>query len=68
MVDILNLSWRRCFILALQPDNALIADSNPELINMYRQVADHVDDVIIQLNKYQNTSEMFYAVRELIKF
>ncbi|MEA4998762.1 MAG: Dam family site-specific DNA-(adenine-N6)-methyltransferase [Candidatus Limiplasma sp.] len=50
---------------ALQPDNALIADSNPELINMYRQVADHVDDVIIHLNKYQNTSEMFYAVREL---
>ena len=50
---------------ALQPNNALIADSNPELINMYRQVADHVDDVIIHLSKYQNTSEMFYAVREL---
>ena len=27
---------------ALQPENAVIADSNPELINMYRQVADHV--------------------------
>ena len=23
---------------ALQPENAIIADSNPELINMYRQV------------------------------
>ena len=36
---------------ALQPENAVIADSNPELINMYRQVADHVDDVISYLEK-----------------
>lgn len=50
---------------ALQPENAVIADSNPELINMYRQVADHVDDVINCLKKYENTSEMFYAVRSL---
>lgn len=50
---------------ALQPENAVIADSNPELINMYCQLADHVDDVITYLEKYQNTSEMFYAVRSL---
>ena len=50
---------------ALQPENAVIADSNPELINMYRQVADHVDDVIKYLKTYENTSEMFYAVRSL---
>ena len=50
---------------ALQPENAVIADSNPELINMYRQVADHVDEVINYLRKYENTSEMFYAVRSL---
>ena len=50
---------------ALQPENAVIADSNPELINMYRQVADHVDDVISYLEKYQNTSEMFYSVHSL---
>ena len=50
---------------ALQPENAVIADSNPELINMYRQVADHVDNVISYLEKYQNTSEMFYSVRSL---
>ncbi len=49
---------------ALQPDQAIIADSNPELINMYRQVASNVDDVIAQLLKYENTPEMFYAVRE----
>lgn len=49
---------------ALQPENAIIADSNPELINMYRQVATNVDEVICYLKKYDNTSEMFYAVRE----
>lgn len=48
---------------ALQPERAVIADSNPELINLYRQVADHVDDVICKLKKYENTQEMFYAVR-----
>ncbi|MCQ2446417.1 MAG: DNA adenine methylase, partial [Clostridia bacterium] len=50
---------------ALHPGNAIIADSNPELINMYHQVADHVDDVIAYLKKYENTSDAFYAVRSL---
>lgn len=50
---------------ALKPDNAIISDSNPELINMYVQVANHVDDVIEYLQKYKNTSEMFYEVRSL---
>lgn len=48
---------------ALQPENAVIADSNPELVNMYREVADHVDSVIEFLRKYENSSEMFYDVR-----
>lgn len=48
---------------ALQPENAIIADSNPEIINMYREVADHVDDVIKYLEQYENTSDMFYTVR-----
>lgn len=48
---------------ALQPEQAVIADSNPELINLYRQVANHVDDVVCQLKKYENTQEMFYTVR-----
>ena len=49
---------------ALQPENAIIADSNPELINMYREVAANVEEVIQYLKKYENTSEMFYTVRE----
>lgn len=50
---------------SLRPENSVIADSNPELINMYRQVADHLDEVISYLEKYENTSEMFYSVRSL---
>lgn len=48
---------------ALQPEHAIIADSNPELINVYRQVSDHAEDVIRHLEQYENTREMFYAVR-----
>ena len=50
---------------ALSPDKAIIADSNPELINMYRQVADNVEAVISHLKKYKNTKEDFYEVRSL---
>lgn len=50
---------------ALQPEQAVISDSNPELINLYRQIADHVDEVILFLSKYENNSKMFYELREL---
>lgn len=51
------------FFFALQPDNAVIADSNPELINLYRQVADNVEEVIQYLRECRNTEEQFYAIR-----
>ena len=50
---------------ALNPNDAIIADSNPELINMYTQVADNVNKVIEYLKQYENTQEMFYEVRAL---
>lgn len=50
---------------ALDPKQAIIADSNPELMNMYREVASHVDDVIGYLHQYKNTKEDFYSVRKL---
>lgn len=50
---------------SLNPDNAILADSNPELINMYLQVANNLDEVISYLQKYVNTSEVFYNVRSL---
>lgn len=50
---------------ALAPERAVIADSNPELINTYQQVADHVEEVIRYLRQYKNTEEDFYTVRAL---
>ena len=50
---------------ALCPDKAVIADSNPELINAYRQVADHVEEVITLLSSYENSEEFFYRMRDL---
>lgn len=50
---------------SLSPEQGVIADSNPELVNLYRAVADDVDAVIEALGKHVNTSEHFYEVRAL---
>jgi len=50
---------------AVRPENGIIADSNPELVNLYRSVATDVNGVIAQLRSYENTEEVFYAVRSL---
>lgn len=42
---------------------SIIADSNPELINMYKQVAANCGQVIDILKTYKNDEEQFYAVR-----
>lgn len=46
-----------------RPKQAVISDSNPELINLYRMVASDVEGVIRFLSTYQNTEEAFYNVR-----
>ena len=48
---------------ALRPERAIISDSNPELINVYRQVADDVEDVIEALGDFENEESFFYRVR-----
>lgn len=50
---------------ALHPEQAVIADSNPELVNMYQEIANHVEDVIECLHRYENTKEDFYRIRSL---
>lgn len=47
----------------LHPNQGVIADSNPELINLYRAVADDVDSVIDELAKHVNLPAHFYEVR-----
>jgi len=49
---------------SLMPENAVIADSNPELINLYNAISNDVGAVIKHLSKYKNTEECFYATRD----
>ena len=48
---------------ALRPTNAIISDSNPELINLYRQIAADVEEVIKALGEFVNEESLFYKVR-----
>lgn len=48
---------------ALQPEQAVISDSNPELINLYLSLRDDVDRVIEHLRTHENTKEHFLKVR-----
>ncbi len=48
---------------AVKPSAAVIADSNPELVNLYQSVASNVDKVITYLAKHKNTEKEFYNVR-----
>ncbi len=49
---------------ALQPENALISDSNEDLMNCYEQIRDHSEDIITLLSPLKSTKEAYYAVRE----
>ncbi len=49
----------------LMPEKSVIADSNPELINLYTQIAKNLNAVIFHLETYKNTKEFFYNVRAL---
>lgn len=55
-------------LFAVQPQKAVINDINEELINVYKMVATHKDELIEELSntkKYANISETFYNIREL---
>jgi DNA adenine methylase len=47
----------------LAPKNAIISDSNPELINMYQVIADHAEQLIDRLEVMENNEDFYYMVR-----
>lgn len=49
----------------LRPPKALIADKNEELINFYRVVRDHPDQLMADLKKHVNSSDYYYRIRGL---
>src|SRR5699024_10297850 len=48
---------------ALRPRFGVIAESNPELINMYTAVREDVDGVINHLAQHRNEKDYFYEIR-----
>ncbi len=50
---------------AMLPRFGVIADSNPELVNLYRCIANNVEPVIEHLQTFGNTEPEFYDVRGL---
>jgi DNA adenine methylase len=49
---------------ALRPDEATLSDVNAELVDCYRAVQSHVEDVIAGLSKHRYEEEAYYRVRE----
>lgn len=49
----------------LKPKKAVVNDVNEELINLYEVIRDNVEELIIELKKYENTSEFYYKIRSL---
>ncbi len=47
----------------VNPRHAVIADSNPELINLYQIVANDVEALIRSLKRHRNDKEYFYLQR-----
>jgi DNA adenine methylase len=48
---------------ALTPKDAVIADSNPELINVYKVIANNVEALISALEEMKTDEKSFYTVR-----
>lgn len=49
----------------LQPTDAVINDSNSELINVYRVIKDYPGELIADLKKHKNEPDYFYEIRAL---
>lgn len=47
----------------IQPDNAVLADSNNELINAYTVVRDNVEALIELLSTYKHSKKFYYSLR-----
>lgn len=50
---------------SLQPKSGVIADSNPELVNLYKCLSKNVEKVIEYLEGLEYSESTFYRIREL---
>lgn len=52
-------------LFSIQPSKAIVSDLNIDLITSYEVIRDDVDALIESLKKHENTTEYFYAVRDM---
>lgn len=50
---------------ALEPEHGVIADINPEIINLYTAVRDNAQSVIDHLQEHKNEKDYFLSIRAL---
>jgi len=51
-------------LFELQPKNAVVNDSNSELINCYKVIIDALDDLFVDLKTHKNEESYYYDLRE----
>lgn len=51
------------FLFSLAPENAMINDSNAELINCYQVIKTKPEELIQDLRKHENSSNYYYKIR-----
>lgn len=49
----------------LLPNNSIISDNNPDLINCYKVIKEDVEDLIISLKKHKYEKNYYYEIRAL---
>lgn len=52
-------------LFSIQPSKAIVNDLNEDLITVYRVIKDDLDALIQSLEKHENTSDYFYAIRDM---
>ena len=52
-------------LFSIQPSKAIVNDLNEDLITVYKVIKDDVEALIQSLEKHENTSDYFYAIRDM---
>lgn len=50
---------------SIRPPRAIVNDLNADLITVYEVVRDNIEELLAALKKHENTSEYFYAIRDM---
>ena len=53
------------FLFSIQPSKAIVNDLNGDLVAVYETIRDDLESLLEDLKKHENTSEYFYALRDM---